>query len=140
MNSDFTMYGEIINNPNIIQYNPKKIVEFEKKYKLTSQLYENPLGATKILIGNDFNDTQYAIKEIKKEKLKESFYFELAKNELSIHFSLSRKSNYIVGVPEYYENDSSYFMIMDFCTYPNYFQYRLENVYIIFNREIEAIR
>ena len=122
------MYGEIINNPNIQFYSPKKFSEYEKMYKITQQLYENPLGATKIYIANDDKDQQYAIKEIKKERLKDSFNFELARNELSIQYSLSRKSDYIARVPSYYENDCSFFMIMEYCNNPDYFQYRLENV------------
>ena len=123
-----TMYGEIINNPNILPYSPKKYDLFEKNYKIVQTLYENPLAATKIYIALDNKENQCAIKEIKKERLRESFNIELARNELSIHYSLSKKSNYIAAVPEYYETEQSYFMIMEYCTNPNYFQYRLENV------------
>ena len=122
------MYGEVINNPFIQPYSPKNIKEFERKYKITQQLYENPLAATKIYVAIDKDGVQYAIKEIKKEKLKDSFNFELARNELTIHYSLSKKSSFICNIPEYYENENSYFMLMEYCNNPNYFQYRLENV------------
>lgn len=126
--SDITMYGEIITNPNIFPYSPKKIKDIESRYTLTKQLYETPLAATKIYIASDSQSVSYAIKEIKKDKLKDNFHHELARNELSIHYSLAKKSSYIVNVPEYFETEKSYFMTMEYCNNPNYFQYRLETV------------
>jgi serine/threonine protein kinase len=113
------MYGEVIINPHIYPYSPKKFIDFERKYRLIHQIYDNPLAATKIYIAEDEHSLQYAIKEIKKEKLKDSFSFELAKNELSIHYSLSRKSSFITSVPEYFESDNSYIMVMEYCDNPN---------------------
>ena len=125
-----TMYGEQIINPNILHYSPKNFDIFEQKYKIIQQFYENPLAATTMHIAIDENESQYAVKEIKKSKLKEKYQYELAKNELSIHYSLSKKSNYIVNVSDYFENENSFFLVMEYCNRPNYFQYRLENVKI----------
>jgi serine/threonine protein kinase len=124
------LYGELINNPHILPYSPKKYFEFENRFRLVQQLYDNPLAATKIFTANDENNILYAIKEIKKGKLKDTFAYQLARNELSVHYSLSKKSNFIANVPEYFENDNSFYMVMEYCNNPNYFQYRLENVYI----------
>jgi serine/threonine protein kinase len=134
------MYGEIITNQHIHPYSPKKFKDYESKYVLTQQLYENPLAATKIYIANDKSNASFAIKEIKKEKLKDSFNFELARNELSIHYSLSKKSSYIVSVPEYFESEQSYIMVMECCNNPNYFQHRLETVQAIIYLEAKTVR
>jgi len=136
-NSDgiITMYGEVITNPNILPYQPKKFDQFEKTYKIVQQVYDNPLAATKIYLAQDSNEMPFAIKEIRKEKLKDKFGIELARNEMTTHYTLSKMSNYICSVPEYFENEQSYYMIMEYCSNPNYFQYRLENKLKQFDNE-----
>lgn len=53
---------------------------------------------------------------------------EFAKNELIIHYSLSKLSNNIVNVIDYFEDENSYRLAMEYCEEPNYFEDILENV------------
>lgn len=69
-----------------------------------------------------------ALKEMKKEKFKQEFNFEFARNELSIHYSLSKLSNNIVNALDYYEDEKSFYLLMEYCDDPNYFEEILENV------------
>jgi len=100
-------------------------------------MYEDPLSATIISIAIDLSGKQFAIKEIRKIKLREPLNHELARNELSIHYTLSKKSNYIVEVPEYFENETAYIMVMEYCNSSNYFSYRLENKLKQFDNEVK---
>lgn len=68
------------------------------------------------------------MKELKKEKFKNDFSYELAKSELVFHCSLSKLSNNIVNAYEYYEDEQAYYLLMEFCEDPNYFEEILENV------------
>ena len=111
--------------------------ELFKKYKLIDKLkFENPLSPTILHIVEDKNKIKYAMKETLKSKIRDKYLLELAKNELSIHYSLSRQSNYIVKVHDTYEDDNSFNMVMDLCENPEYFTNRLENVNIILFRSI----
>jgi len=134
---ELTLYGEIIENNKIFPFSPQKFEIFEKKYKISSKLYEDPLSATIISIAIDLSGKQFAIKEIRKIKLRDPLNHELARNELSIHYTLSKKSNYIVDVPEYYENETAYIMVMEYCNNSNYFSYRLENKLKQFDNEVK---
>jgi len=100
-------------------------------------MYEDPLSATIISIAIDLSGKQFAIKEIRKIKLREPLNHELARNELSIPYTLSKKSNYIVEVPEYFENETAYIMVMEYCNSSNYFSYRLENKLKQFDNEVK---
>jgi len=124
------MYGFPVSSSYILPFSPKKFEKIEEKYEIIEKIYENPLSATEMYLAIDENKTPYAIKEIKKSKLRDRLLHELAKSELSIHYSLSKKSNNIVNVYDYYETESSYYMIMEYCPNPTYFRYQLENVII----------
>jgi serine/threonine protein kinase len=125
-----TMYGFPVSSSYILPFSPKKFEKIEEKYEIIEKIYDNPLSATEIHLATDENKTPYAIKEIKKSKLRDRLLQELAKSELSIHYSLSKKSNNIVNVYDYYETESSFYMIMEYCPNPTYFRYQLENVII----------
>lgn len=77
------------------------------------------------------NNRLVAIKELRKDRLNKNFLNEFAKNELTIHYSLSRISNNIVNVLDYFEDDFSYILAMEYCEEPNYFDDILENVFVI---------
>lgn len=125
-----TMYGLPISSSYILPFSPKKYEKIEEKYEFVEKIYENPLSATEMHLAIDENKAPFAIKEIKKSKLKDKLLQELAKSELSIHYSLSKKSNNIVNVYDYYETENSFFMVMEYCPNPTYFSYQLENVFI----------
>ncbi len=125
-----TMYGFPVSSSYILPFSPKKFEKIEEKYEIIEKIYENPLSATEMYLAIDENKTPYAIKEINKSKLRDRLLHELAKSELSIHYSLTKKSNNIVNVYDYYETESSYYMIMEYCPNPTYFRYQLENVII----------
>ena len=123
------MFSESLYNFNFLNYSPSKYSEFEKTYTFKKEIYENPLSPSKIHLAINKNGEKFAIKEIKKDKLYEPFQVQFARNEISIHHSHSKKSKFIASVYEYYENDSSFFMVMEYCSNSNYFQHRLENVF-----------
>jgi serine/threonine protein kinase len=89
----------------------------------------NGISATIIHIAQDINTKRMvALKELRKEKFKHDFNYELAKTELMIHYSLSKLSNNIVDILDYYEDEKSFYLLMEFCDEPNYFEDILENV------------
>lgn len=120
-----------LNNTKMLGYSPWKMKIFEENYKIEETLYTQNLSPTVIYTGTDLtNNTKIAIKELRKSKLKGKLYLnEFAKNEMAIHYSLSRLSNNIVKVPAYFENEESYLMVMEYSNQPNYFEDLLENVY-----------
>ena len=73
-----------------------------------------------------------AMKELRKEKFKQNFNNEMAKSELMFHYSLSKLTNNIVTAYDYFEDEKSYYLLMEFCDEPNYFEEILENVIFFF--------
>lgn len=138
-NVEFKFYGEVIKcaSPNILAYNPLNRKAFENKFQMRNVIYSNSLSPNIIsLAENVLNNKLVAVKEIRKDKLTKSFLHEFAKNEVSIHQSLSKISNNIVDVIDYFEDETTYTIVMEYCDEPNYFEDILENViyyiYIIF--------
>ena len=70
-----------------------------------------------------------AIKELRKERLKEEYLQEMARNEFSIHSYLSKLSNNIVAVKDYFEDEKAFHLVMEFSEEPDYFEDLLENRY-----------
>lgn len=132
------MYGEKIKcaSPNILIYNPLNKKIFNESFELKKIICSNPLSPNTISLAKNLQNNQIAaIKEIKKEKLKKDYLHEFAKNELAIHYSLSKLSNNIVDAIDYFDDENSYFLAMEYCEEPNYFPDILENVinYILIN-------
>ena len=87
------------------------------------------MSPTIICIAKDLQiDKFVAIKELRKDRLNKNFLAEFAKNELIIHYSLSKLSNNIVNVIDYFEDETAYKLAMEYCEEPNYFEDILENV------------
>ena len=62
------------------------------------------------------------MKQIKKEKLHESYLHEFAKIECAVQYSLGKLSNLIVNVPQYFEDKESYYIVMEYSKYHGYFE------------------
>ena len=87
------------------------------------------MSPTIISVANNLQtDKLVAIKELRKDRLSKNFLAEFAKNELIIHYSLSKLSNNIVNVIDYFEDENAYKLAMEYCDEPNYFEDILENV------------
>lgn len=121
---EWTLYGEkiIINSQNILPYAPSKIEELKEHYIFDDKIYSSALAMSTIHLVKDHDGKKYALKEIRKSRLNQPYQFELARNELSIHYSLSKLTDNIVKVYNYYEDDHSYFMLMEYSPKPDYFE------------------
>jgi len=98
-------------------------------FKIIKTIIPNGISPTIIHLAQDLNNGKMvALKELRKEKFKHDFNFEFARTELSIHYSLSKLSNNIVHVLDYYEDEKSFYLLMEYCDEPNYFEEILENV------------
>ncbi len=125
------MYGETIKcaSPNILPYNPHDNKIFKDNYEIKKVIYSNGLSPTTISIAKNLQiDKFVAIKELRKDRLTKNFLSEFAKNEMIIHYSLSKLSNNIVNVIDYFEDENSFKLAMEYCEEPNYFEDILENV------------
>lgn len=130
-NFEFKLYGEVIKcgSPNIMGYNPLNKKDFEDKFRINRVICSNSLSPNTISRAENLqNNKSVAIKEIRKEKLSKSYLHEFAKNEIAIHHSLSKLSNNIVNVIDYFEDETTYTIAMEYCEEPNYFEEILENV------------
>ena len=112
-------------------YNLQDLTKFNENFKIIKTIIPNGLSPTVIHVAEEINSNKMvAMKELRKEKFKQNFNTEMAKNELIIHNSLSKLSNNIVTVYDYYEDEKSFYLLMEFCEEPNYFEEILENVII----------
>jgi len=128
---DLILYGKAIKcaSPNILTYNPHNDKIFYENYEIKKVIYSNGLSPSTISVAKNLKtDKMVAIKELRKDRLSKSYLAEFAKNELIIHYSLSKLSNNIVNVFDYFEDENSYRLAMEFCEEPNYFEDILENV------------
>lgn len=128
---DLILYGETIKcaSSNILAYNPHNNKIFDENYKVEKVIYSSELTPTTISVARNLQtDKLVAIKELRKDRLTKNFLGEFAKNELIIHYSLSKLSNNIVNVLDYFEDESSYRLVMEYCEEPTYFEDILENV------------
>jgi serine/threonine protein kinase len=101
---------------------------FSEKYNVVKRIYSNELSCAHVVLLEDKYGTKYAGKETLKSRLKSNFLHEFAKNEMALHYSLSKLSKSIVKVEDYFEDDEKYLMVMEFSYEPNYFEDLLENV------------
>ncbi len=101
---------------------------FNKKYKVMYVFYSNELACSRVTLLEDTHGIKYAAKQILKNKLNNKYFHEFARNELSLHSSLSKLSNTIVKVEEYFEDEEKYTMVMEYAHDPDYFEDLLENV------------
>lgn len=134
------MYGEIVPNvcPDILPFSPSTMNIFTENFTKLKTLYSSALAATEIILVEDRDGKKYAVKEIIKAKLKHSYLQELIRNEIALQFSLCKKSENIVKVPEYFEDEERYVMLMEHSPQSDYFEDLLENVSIESNLEIHA--
>jgi hypothetical protein len=112
------------------------MTSFSKKYKIINKIYSNILASSEILLVEDEAGNQYACKETKKKRLLNSYFNDFVKNEMVFQFSLSKYSNSIVKVVDYFEEDDTYYMVMEYSSQPTYFEDLLENVQKIINNEL----
>ena len=67
--------------------------------------------------------------EGKKKKLNSQYYkTEFARNELALHFNISKICKNVVKAYCYYETDDAFILVMEKSDDPNYFEDMLENV------------
>jgi serine/threonine protein kinase len=77
------------------------------------------------------DDIKVAIKEIRKERLTTTWAHEFARNELVLHYSMSKTSCLnITKVYDYYEDDLNYYLVMECSNEADFFEEMLENVNI----------
>lgn len=125
------LYGEILKcaSPNILAYNPQNKNFFNETFEINKVIYSNGLSPTTISLAKHLQtDKLVAVKELRKDRLNKNFLNEFAKNELTIHYSLSKLSNNIVDVIDYFEDEKDYILVLEYCEEPNYFEDILENV------------
>jgi serine/threonine protein kinase len=119
----------IIASENIKLYSPLPSDLLWEIYEKIAVLYEMTLSPTIILKVLDKKTKKiYAVKQLKKERLKQSYLHEFAKNESTIHYSMGKISNLVVNVPHYFEDNESYFMVMEYSKLFGYFEELLEKV------------
>lgn len=109
--------------------------DFRKKYRREDEIYNQHLTPTSIYKAIDVdNSSIVVIKELRKAKMVNSNMHDFAKNELSIHYSLSNftECENIVKVYEYFEDERAYYMVMECSPDPNFFEDLLENVRLLF--------
>jgi hypothetical protein len=122
------VYEEKIKTTTISGFFPQSAENFKDSYILADILYNNPLSPSIIYSAKDTQGNQFAVKQVKKERLSQTYLFDFARNEMVIQQSLSRLSNNIVKVPDYYEDDEHFTMVMEYSEDPCYFEELLENV------------
>jgi serine/threonine protein kinase len=118
-------------NTNIFQYLPSDISLLNQHYKKNStSIYVGNLSPSIIYSGVDLSSgVKVAIKELRKDRLKEEIMVEMARTEFSIHSYLSKLSTNIVEVKDYYEDEKIFYLVMEFSEEPDYFEDLLENRY-----------
>lgn len=120
------IYDEFNKKP--LRFEPAKY-SMKEKYAIKETVYECNLAPTKVYIGEDIKTgEQVAIKETNKSKMGKDIYTELILNELAISKYLSTRTNSVVHVYDYFEEDESYIIVMELCDRPNFFEELLENV------------
>ncbi len=87
------------------------------------------MATSEITLVEDIEGNRFACKETRKKRLSTSYFHEFIRNEMVIQYSLSKYSDDIVKVLDYYEDENSYFMIMEYSYQPTYFEDLLENVH-----------
>jgi serine/threonine protein kinase len=132
--SHLYLYGEkidLIKESKILNYNPPDISLLMANYEIEeNKIYSTSLSPTEIYIAYEKKSgNKVAIKELKKEKLRDSFKLEMARNELILHNSISKLSSNVVKVTDYFEDEKSFYLITEFCEEANYFEDTLENRY-----------
>ncbi len=115
----------------LFNYLPSDISLFHKIYKVDDKIiYKNGLSPSIIHTGEEVSSgLRVAIKELRKEKLKDKEMHEMTKNEFTFHHLLSQVSSNIVKVKNYFEDDKAYYLVMEFSEEPDFFEDLLENRY-----------
>lgn len=118
-------------NAHIFEYLPSDITLLFQIYKRDpSSIYVGNLSPSIIYSGKEVNSgIKVAIKELRKDRLKDQIMFGMVKTEFSIHSYLSKISANIVEVKDYYEDEKAFYLVMEFSEEPDYFEDLLENRY-----------
>jgi serine/threonine protein kinase len=104
---------------------------YDDKYKIKETIYNNQLSPSIIYLATDAETgTKVAVKQVQKDRLSQAYLHDFARNEMVLQQSLSRLSDNIVKVPAYFEDESSFTTVMEYCDDPCYFEDLLENVII----------
>jgi serine/threonine protein kinase len=101
---------------------------FDEKYKIQETIYNNELSPSTIYMALDETSKKVAVKRVKKDRLGKGYLHDFARNEMVIQQSLGRLSNNIVKVPDYFEDNETFTMVMEYSEDPTYFEELLENV------------
>lgn len=126
------MYGEkVFTSPSIKYYSPLPMKTFKQKYSTIQLIYSNELSSSTVSLVHDENGKSYACKSVKKKRLRNSIFHDFTRNEMALQYSLSRSSDNIARVEEYFEDDVSYAMVMEYSSEPQYFEELLEDVIIM---------
>jgi serine/threonine protein kinase len=127
--NELIVYGEKIRTkPTISPYSPLNINNFDEKYKIIETIYNNQLSPSTIYLAEDNCLKKVAVKQVQKNRLGKNYLHDFARNEMVIQQSLGRLSNNIVKVIDYYEDDNTYTMTMEYSQDASYFEDLLENV------------
>jgi serine/threonine protein kinase len=108
------------------------MTSFFEKYRIVDKIYANSLATSEITMVEDIERNRFACKETRKKRLLNSYFHEFVKNEMVFQYSLSKYSDNIVKVVDYFEDENSYFMVMEYSPQPTYFEDLLENVHKIY--------
>lgn len=130
-NDYITLYDQKITipNDNIKTYSPLSSETLWELYEIVSKIYEVPLSPTIIHKVRDKKTKKlFALKELRKAKLNENYQHEFARNEIIIHYSMSKLSDLVVQVPHYFEDSDSYYFVLEYSHLHEYFDYLLEKV------------
>ncbi len=116
-------------NSELISFQPIKDRKIRDVYKLNSILYQVDVAPTTVYLAeHKEKGTIVAVKHIDKSKLSTFELKDMICNELALTAKLSNIIREIVQVYEYYEDDDSYSLVMEYCDRPNFFEEMLENV------------
>lgn len=98
-------------------------------YEKIKIIYEVPLSPTTIIkVMEKKTKKIYALKQLNKVRLKQNYQHEFAKNEILINHSMGKLSKLIVQVPNYFEDDQAYYMVMEYTNMHGYFEQLLQKV------------
>lgn len=118
-------------NTELISFQPIKDKKIQEVYELNMILYQVDVAPTTVYLAqHKEKGTTVAVKYIDKSKLSTFELKDMICNEFALTAKLSKYIPEIIQVYEYYEDEESYSMVMEYCDRPNYFEEMLENVSI----------
>ena len=124
------LYGKLIAINSQIEYLPirKNLLDY---YKIEQTIYNLELSPCSIYLGVDKDNRKVAIKQVLKSRISNEHMTEFIRNEMAVHSFISKMSDNIINLYEYYEDENSYSLILEYCNLPTYFENLLEDVLFI---------